>query len=194
MTFENKIGIETFKVVTKAIAHSDNLDLMANHLTQLLVTSLGIKGCAIYILDKETSSLDLLASFGLSMKYITKGPILADKSIAANLNGQPVVVSHILGNDNIQYPRQAEEEGISAIISLPIIFLEENLGALRLYHGERWNISDQDLDSLELLAETTGLAMTYTRLMNALCAAYERIGMALPGGKAGGQGSVAGGR
>jgi signal transduction protein with GAF and PtsI domain len=80
MSAEAKINIETFKAVTKAIARSRNLDIMTNHLTQLLVAALDIKGCAIYFLNPETRELEMLASFGLSTNYLTKGPILADKS------------------------------------------------------------------------------------------------------------------
>ncbi len=64
MSTETKITIETFKAVTRAIAHSDNLDVMTNHLAQLLVTALGVKGCAIYVLEPETKQLEILASFG----------------------------------------------------------------------------------------------------------------------------------
>jgi hypothetical protein len=39
---------------------------------------------------------------------------------------------------------------------------------LRLYHSEPWDISNRDLDSLQLLADNVGLAMMYTRLLNAL--------------------------
>ncbi len=51
MSTEATITIDTFKTVTKAIAQSGNLDILANHLTQLLVSALTIRGCAIFILD-----------------------------------------------------------------------------------------------------------------------------------------------
>jgi signal transduction protein with GAF and PtsI domain len=180
MSDEAKITIETFKTVTKAIAQSANLDIMTSHLTQLLVTALGIKGCAIYVLDLETKQLEMLASFGLSPKYLTKGPLMADKSIADTLKGQPVIVPDVSQEKNVQYPDAAKKEGIAAILSIPIVFLNEILGALRLYHYEVWHISDEDLDSLHLLAENIGLAMTYTSLLNAVTSISELIHTALP--------------
>ena len=39
---------------------------------------------------------------------------------------------------------------------------------MRLYHNNAWEISEKDIDSLLVLAENIGLAMTYTRLLNAL--------------------------
>jgi hypothetical protein len=69
--------------------------------------------------------------------------------------------------DQLQYPDDAKNEGIGAIVSVPILFYNKVIGELRLYHHEAWDISDKDIDSLLVLAENIGLAMTYTRLLNA---------------------------
>ncbi|NQT54715.1 MAG: GAF domain-containing protein [Desulfobacteraceae bacterium] len=180
MSDKVRINIDMFKTVSKAISQSDNLDIIANHLTQLIVTTLGVKGCAIFVLEPELKELELLASFGLTPKYLTKGSIRADKTFAANLEGKALLVPDVSKDKNIQYPEEAKKEGIKAILSVPIVFLNEVLGALRLYHYEVWNISEHDLDSLYLLAENIGLAMTYTRLKNAIHSICEVIGMACP--------------
>ena len=57
MSAEEKIDIDLFKVVFRAIAQSDNLEIMANHLTQLLVAALEIKGCTIFALNLELDEL-----------------------------------------------------------------------------------------------------------------------------------------
>jgi len=175
MQSEVRITINTFKAVTKAIAKSENLDNMCHHLAELLVAALGIKGCAVYVLDTDSKQLELIASFGLSPRYLTKGPVLAKKSLAANLEGKSVIVRDVSKDDNVQYPEQAQEEGIAAILSIPITFLDELIGALRLYHHQVWEVNDQDLDSLQLLAENVGLAMSYTSLCNAVYAIDEVI-------------------
>ena len=180
MSQETKITIETFKTVIKAIAQSHNLDIMTNHLAQLLVGALDIKACAIYVLDLETKQLELVASFGLTTKYLSKGPILAEKSIAASVKGEPVIVADVSKDPNIQYPEEAQKEGIAAILSIPIMVSGGVLAVLRLYHHETWHISDQDLDSLHLLADFVGLAMTYTSLLNAVYSIDEVIHMGLP--------------
>ena len=173
MSTEDQINIDIFKVVTRAIAESDNLDIMANHLTQLLVGALGIRACTIFALNLDTTELEVLASFGLSINYMNKGPIMADKSIGSTLKGDAIVINDVTKTDQLQYPDEAKEEGIGAMISLPIKFYGESIGVLRLYHSEKWEISERDLDSLQLLAENIGLAMMYTRLLNALQSIYE---------------------
>ena len=168
MSTEEKIDIELFKLVFRAIAHSDNLEIMANHLTQLLVAALEIKGCSIFALNPDLDELEVLASFGMSVAYLQKGPILSDKSIADTFRGKSVVIPDVSSTDRLQYPQDAIGEGIGAIVSVPIKFYGNVIGALRLYHSQVWNISNRDVDSLLVLAENIGLAMTFTRVLTAL--------------------------
>lgn len=175
MDMEEKLDIDLFKVVTRAIAQSDNLDLMTDHLSQLLVAALEIKGCSIFALNHETEELEILGSFGLSVNYVNKGPVLTAKSIARTVKGEPIVVSDITRSDLLQYPQEAIAEGVRAIISLPIKLHDKVIGALRLYHHTVWNLSVSDLDSLMLLAEIIGLALMYTRLRFALRSVKESV-------------------
>lgn len=172
---EEKIDIDLFKVVTRAIAHSDSLDIMTEHLTQLLVGALGIKGSSIFVLNPESSELEILASFGLSVDYLNKGPLLSVKSLKSAQRGEPIIIEDIEKTDRLQYPENAREEGIAAIISIPILGYGKVVGALRLYHSEPWEISERDIDSLVLLGEHIGLAMMYTRLLNTVLAVKESV-------------------
>jgi len=175
MAVEDKIDIDVYKVVTRAIGESDNLEDIANQLTQLLVGALGIKGCTIFILNPETEELEALASFGLSINYMNKGPVLVKKSIEHKLRGEPIVIRNVSKSDRLQYPEDARKEGIDAIISLPIKLSGKFIGVLRLYHYDEWDISERDLDSLMLLTENIGLAIMYTRLLHALRSVKETV-------------------
>jgi len=168
MVAEDRINMDIYKVVTRAIAASDNLEDMATQLTQLLVGALGIKGSTIFVLNPDTEELEALASFGLSINYMNKGPILVKKSLDHQLRGEPIVIRDVTNSDRLQYPEDAQKEGISAIVSLPISLHGKLIGVLRLYHYERWEVSERDLDSLMIFTENIGLALMYTRLLQAL--------------------------
>jgi signal transduction protein with GAF and PtsI domain len=167
MNDKDRIDMDIFRVVTRAVAESDNLDTLVNQMVQLLVAALEIKGCCMFVLNVESEELELLAGFGLSTRYMSKGPVLADKSIGCTLKGGPVIVQDTEErSDLLQYPEEARKEGLRAIVSIPIVFNRESVGVLRLYHGEAWNISDRDVESLMVLGEIIGLAMMFTRLLN----------------------------
>lgn len=175
MATESKIDINIFKVVTMAIAESDDLRIMADYLTQLLVGAMEIKGCTLFALNREDNELDILSSFGMSLEYMNKGPVAFDKSIGPLHNEKSIVISDIKNTDMLQYPEDAIKEGIGAIVSLPILLYGDMIGALRLYHHDIWDISEQDVESLLILAEVVGLAMMYARGLNALRSIKETI-------------------
>ena len=175
MNREDKIELGIVTLVHKAIAETDNLEIMTGHLCQLLVAALEIKGCAIFILNPDSQELEILASFGLSVSYLNKGPVLSGKSIVDSIKGIPIIVRDINQSDKLQYPENAKAEGIGAIVSLPIKFKGSVVGAFRLYHYEAWDLSERDIELLQCLSDTVGLAMTCTRLLNALQIVKEAV-------------------
>ena len=168
MQNEDRINIDIFKVVTRAIAESNHLEIMAKHLAQLMVGALEIKGATIFATNVETKELEALGSFGLSIRYMNKGPIYINRSIQSVEKHKAVVVRDVENSDLLQYSADAIQEGIGAIVSVPISFSNRVIGVLRLYHHEQWDISERDLDSLFVLAEIIGLAMMYARMSNAI--------------------------
>lgn len=167
MSIENKIDIEIFKVIKSAMRKSSDVEEMGTSLVQLLTATLGIKGCTLFVANPDKKELEILTSFGLSTGYLTKGAISSQKSIAAIYNQEPMVITDTTQTDLLQYPEHAQKEGIKSIISLPVVFSNKVIGALRLYHHLFWAVSDQDLETLMLFADHVGMAMMYTRLLNA---------------------------
>jgi signal transduction protein with GAF and PtsI domain len=82
--------------------------------------AMGVKAVSIRLLDEADNTLKLVASCGLSDKYLKKGPISAEKSIAEALKGKPVVVRDAATDKGVQYKDEKKEEGIVTILSVPI--------------------------------------------------------------------------
>ncbi len=168
MTEQQLINMETFKVVTKAITESDDLEIMAQHMCHLLVASLQVKGSIIFLLNQAQTSLEPLASFGLSKQYLRKGSIDPSKSLGGTLKKDPIIIRDTEQEQKLQYPEHAQKEGIRAILAIPIIFAAESIGSFRLYHDKPWDISEQDVDSLFVLGEVMGMAIQYATALNSL--------------------------
>lgn len=175
MSNETQIDLDIIKIVNQAVLESDNLELMSTHLTQLLVTTLGVKGCAIFVLNPETEELEILASFGLSVSYLQKGPLLSGRSIRDTLKGAAIVIPDTSATDLLQYPEKVKQEGIQAIVSLPIQFKRNIIGELRIYHHTVWELSGPDTELLQCLADIIGLALSYVRVQKAFLAVKESV-------------------
>lgn len=175
MAQTSKISLDIYQLIVQTITAANDLDEMANHLTNLLVGSLGIKGASLFILNPDLEELELLSSTGLSMDYISKGPILVDKSIQFGSNREPIIIRDTATSDRLQYPEKASQEGVRAIISYPIMARGKIIGSLRLYDSEAWQISSDDVRFVEALSQTIGLALLCFRLASAIDSVKETV-------------------
>ncbi len=171
----NRINHEVIKLVNNTITKSNDLNVMADQITQLLVAALGIKGATIYVLNARRDELEILSTCGLSVEYMNKGPILVDRSIKLAPNRKPVIVADVSQSNALQYPERAKSEGVNAIVSLPVLVREAVIGAVRLYHSQQWDISTEDLEHLEVICGSLGMALMYYRLATAVEAIKETV-------------------
>ncbi len=180
MAIKDIMELDIFKMIVRSVAESYNLETMSNRSAQFLVGALEIKASAIFALNPETEELEHLASFGLSVDYLNKGPVNIGKSNGRTSRKEPIAIKNVTKSDMLQYPEQAEQEGIMAIVSVPILFSGRVIGLLRLYHHDTWDISKNDLDALSVLAEIIGMAMMYSRIRSVLQSVKDAVGEVHP--------------
>ncbi len=136
----------------KGILHAMTADL-----TKSLA---GVKGASIRLLDKTEETLELVASVGLSKKYLQKGPVSAQKSIAQALkNGKPVIILDAATDRRVQYRAMNKAEGIVTILAVPIKTKERVIGVLRLYSKAVRHFTAEEIKLVTALAYLGGLAI-----------------------------------
>jgi len=168
MQTDNKLNFDSFQLIINIIFDAINPEVLGSQLTHLLVTTMGIKGASVFIVNPRKDELEILSAEGLSLEYVNKGPILVDKSIKLESNLKPVIIADTNASEKLQYPDKAKEEGVRSIISLPINLKGKIIGALRVYDAEPWEISQQDLSYLEVITCYLAMALRYFRLAAAI--------------------------
>ena len=133
-------------------------------LTAEIAKGLGVKASSILLIDKDKQTLELVASFGLSEKYLDRGPLSVEKSMAETLEGRPVVIKDATTDKRVEYRKEKEEEGIVSILSAPIMAKEEVIGVLRLYSGVPREFTEDEIMLVTALAHQGGLAIQNTSL------------------------------
>lgn len=162
------LNYQTLIKVTEAISHSKDPEEVALMTVQAVRDALGAKGCSLFFLDKKTSELNLVASFGLSSEYLAKGPVIAHESIAQSLEDGPVAIADIMNDPRLQYPNQARQEGIASILSVPMIVSGNVLGAMRVYTAERWEFTLEDITFVQAIAQIAGVCVAMARNVKGL--------------------------
>lgn len=158
------INYETMIRITKGISHSRDPEEVVLMTVEGIKTALDAKGCALFLVNRKTHELEMAASYGLSDKYVNKGPLSAMQSIAQSLEDGPVAIFDVSDDPRIQYPEEAKEEGIASILSVPITIRGKLAGALRVYTSEPWEFTLEDVNFVQALAQIAGMAVEMSRL------------------------------
>jgi len=175
MKAEGKTYFDSFREVVKAISSTLDLQEVMNLLVSNMTQVMSLKACAIRLLDPKKRTLELLAANGLSDKYIKKGPVDADRSIADALRGTIVTIHDAREDPRAQYLKEAREEGIATIVSVPLSLKGRIIGVLRLYTSQPREFSDEELDFAQALAEMGAIAIENARMYQRIKKDYESV-------------------
>jgi len=166
---------ERFQAMTKAIHSTLNLREVLNLIVTSVVKLLKLKGCTISLLDKKREYFRVCASYGLSEKYLKKGPIAADKTLSKVLSGKPDSVLDVATVPQMQYLWEAKEEGIASIFSLPLKLKEEVIGMLRIYTATSREFPQEEIDFLNGFSEQVSIALENAQTYEDVRSKYESL-------------------
>jgi signal transduction protein with GAF and PtsI domain len=163
-----KFYLKEFKAISHAISSYEDLNLLINHLVEGTVRTFEAKGCSIMLYDDREKQLFPVGTYGISEKYLLKGPIFVDDKHSAFVKGKPVFIEDIQNDPRLQYPEAAKKEGIVSMLSIPIIFRGTPIGLIRIYYEEFRRVNEEDIDALSILAAHLGLVIENNGLKNFL--------------------------
>ena len=150
---------QVFLRLAASISESLDVKTILQALTQDLVHELHIKGSSVRLLDEEKNTLELVASYGLSEKYLNKGPVAADKNIAETLKGQTIFIKDVARDPGIQYRKEKEEEGIASMLYVPVKSKDKIIGVLNVYSSRIREFKEEEITLVKALAYQGGLAI-----------------------------------
>ncbi len=162
-----------FRDVCKVMNASLEIKEVLELITGNVVTILEAKASTIFLLDKIKRRLKIGASFGLSKKYLNKGPVDSEISILESLEGIPVMVYDSTNDSRIQYREEAKKEGIASILSVPIPVKGNVIGVLRIYTSQPREFTDGEIELVCSLAEMGGIAIENARMYYHIRTDYE---------------------
>jgi len=148
-----------FLKLAASISSSLDIKNIFQTLTEDLAKNFNVKAASVRLLDEDRRTLKLVASYGLSDKYLKKGEISAEKSIAQALKGKPVVVKDASTDAGVQYKKEKQEEGIVSILCVPIKSKDTVIGVLRLYSDKKRSFAEDEITLVTALAYQGGLAI-----------------------------------
>ena len=175
MEEQEKDYYHTLYEIAAAVNSAGTTDNVLLSIVERTAKTLAAKGCSLMLLTPDRKTLLHATAHGLSDWYVRKGPVSADRSIAEALKGRPVAVLNATEDDRIQYQKQAKDEGIASILSVPVMLKEEVVGVIRVYTAEPCRFTDADIYFVGAVANLGAIALENARLYDSAKKDYEEL-------------------
>ena len=79
-----------------------------------------------------------------------------------------MAIYDVMDDPRIQYPKEAQKEGIASLLSVPIVVGGNLIGAIRVYTSEPWEFTLEDVNFVQSLAQVAGMAINMARYTRGL--------------------------
>ena len=154
----------TLHEVTSAVLSTLDSEEVVQLIVDKVISIMQVKASALRLRNETTHELELIATSGLSEKFLAKGQPHTDQSISETLAGKPVLIADTANDSRLEYPVETVAEGIASILSMPIIAQQRVVGVLRLYSAEKRRYSQEEITFLSALAEIAGIAIMNAKI------------------------------
>lgn len=161
---------ESLSSVGQTINSTLNLDEALRVITFEGCRLMRARMCSLMLLDDAREWLDLRASYGAGEAYVNKPRLGAEESLIGVVvrRKKAMQVANVQSDTRYQNVELARREGLVSLLSVPLIFAGQSIGALNVYTARPYNFSNEEIRILGALAELSAIAIEKARL-------YERI-------------------
>jgi len=165
---ESEYHYKTLYTIAKRLTASLAPEEVLNTIVESIAKAVNAKGCSLMLLTPDKKQLVHVISYGLSKWYLRKGPVISNVIISEVLKGNPVAILDATQDLRVQYKEQAKREGITSMLSVPLMPDSEVIGIMRVYTSEQCQFSPETIEFLSSVANLGAIALSKARLHEAL--------------------------
>lgn len=161
---------ESLSSVSRTINSTLNLDEALRSITKEACDLMRARMCSLMLLDESRQWLELRASYGAGEAYVKKPRLNAEESLIGVVvrRKKPLQVANVQADNRYQNIELARRENLVSLLSVPLVFSGQAIGALSVYTAKSYSFSNEEIRILSALAELSAIAIEKARL-------YERI-------------------
>jgi signal transduction histidine kinase len=161
---------ESLVSVGQTINSALNLTDALNVITREACVLMRAKVCSLMLLDESRQWLELRASSGAGPAYLNRPRLSVEDTLLGTVvrRKKPLQVENVQTSTRYQYVETARQEGLVALLSVPLLYRGQALGTLNVYTGQPYSFSNEEIRILSALAELSDIAIEKARL-------YERV-------------------
>ncbi len=163
-------ALKLLQSVSQSITSSLDLNEVLRRIVEGAVRLLGARLGSLFLLDESKQQLHLSMSHGQSDRYNRRTEIPLQGSFLGQviLQGAPATTEDVQSEACYQQKDLARQEGLHALLAVPLTLGGEAIGVLAVYFHDVRPIAPSEIDLLGALADQSATAVQNARL-------YERV-------------------
>ena len=155
--YRKKRDMELLASVAENLGSSLDIKVILHLMTSEIALAMELLGVTIRLMDDRTKELKLVSSYGLSEKYLNKGPVNAERIKTVLMNKAEIIYD--VDTFDIEYREERKAEGIVSMLHLPISIKGKMIGIMGMYSDKKRWASEDDIRLMSSIAGLCGLAI-----------------------------------
>lgn len=159
--------LETLSQVSETVASNRLIEDVLQLIVTMTAQLMNSKICSIMLVDQASGELRIAATQSLSDAYRRKPPLKVGQSMSGRAvqDHHPVYVPDVKAEDGYFYRDLAKQEGLHSLLSIPMLMKENPIGVINVYTSSYHAFSDEEVTTLQAIANQSAVAIEHTRLM-----------------------------
>ena len=173
---ENQVDfMNEVQKISRMVNSTLDMDSVLNTIVQRVPVSMEAKGCTLRLFNPLTNQLELVASYGVSEKYLKQSNIEDEKNVTMVLSGEPVAIYDVASDDRVLNKKNMMEEGINSLLAVPITVGKEIIGVLRIFSEKHHSFTSTEVNFAVTVSEAGGTAIQNARIYQKINLLFNQI-------------------
>jgi len=159
--------LETLSQVSETVASNRLIEDVLQLIVTMTAQLMNSKICSIMLVDQDSGELRIAATQSLSDAYRRKPPLKVGQSMSGRAvqEQRPVYVPDVTAEEGYFYRDLAKQEGLHSLLSIPMLMKDIPIGVINVYTSNYHPFSDEEVKTLQAIANQSAVAIEHTRLM-----------------------------
>src|SRR5256886_8727679 len=159
--------LSTLAEVSQAITSPLYLEEILRLSLEMAARMLDAKMCSLMLVDEATGELVIAAAQSAGQAYLNRPKLKVGEGITGQVVAQakPIAIADVLAEPRFLAKEMAEQEGLRALLSVPLVVREKVIGVVNCYKARPHRFTDAETKLLTTLANQTALAIENANLV-----------------------------
>ncbi|OIP43126.1 hypothetical protein AUJ95_01000 [Candidatus Desantisbacteria bacterium CG2_30_40_21] len=162
--------LEAFTKIGEVPLSAIDMDIALSLIIEAVSRAMDSQMASIRLLDDTGENLIIMAGYGLSDKYLQRGALKIGQSIAGKVVEirECIAAEDVSCDDMIEDTSSCLSEGITSLLSAPLIIRERAIGCITVYSKTKHIYTQEEMKFLFVLASQAAVAIEYTKIFRTI--------------------------